>query len=135
MATILRANIPVLLVALAAAVALILYLQLNPTPTVYAVVFFGTMMLVSAMAAVVPWRSLHLGVMAFVAAACFLLGSLTMSGFGFVLLGLAGFATITLIWLYTRVTTATEALSVIGGGLMGLAFFITVWSLALAQRP
>lgn len=116
-------SILALLVALAAAIAMVLYLRYNPTPTVYAVVFVGAMMVAAATAAVAPWRSLRSALLAFVAAACFLFGGLTPSWFGFVLLGLASLAIVAVFGQLLRLATETEFWAAFGGGLMGAVFF------------
>lgn len=120
-----------LLTALATGATAWLYLRYNPTPTVYALTFLAVVGLSALAAALVPWRSLTLGLLAFATGACLAFGMVTVSWFGFVLLGLALLASVTIVRMMAKRPEPRRAgVALLGGGLAGLAFLAVLFVFA-----
>ena len=113
-----------------------MYLRYNPTPTIYTLTFLAVVGLTASAAAVLPWRNFTLSLLAFVAGACQGFGMLTVSWFGFVLLGLMALAVLSIFrTMAKRPEPGSATLALVGGGLGGFAFDVELYQLVATAAP
>lgn len=125
------------LLALLAAIAAValdgFYRRTSMHPTRSGRALFLAVALASAVALLLPKGSPRLALLAFAAGACFFAGELTVSGFGFRVLGLAVLASLAPAWALAGAAEGPElgsGLAVVGGGLAGLACELLLFLLA-----
>ncbi len=132
-----RLNPFALLPAVGGGGACAFYFATNPTPTIYAGMFFASITAAAVAAVTVPRRAVGLGLLTFVLGSSVSLGMITVSGFGFILFGEGLLALIAFVGTrvaYRDARIAAGAFAPFIGGIAGVVFVTVLLAVATAFR-